>query len=350
MKHPMKNKINRLSPSESTNIQALSAIKNKVKNKKVLFIATTYRDYLRIQQEILLLKLDAKHVYTIVSNSKSYLLRLIYVYLRSVFFFKKVDVVFIGFAPQLVLPFLKWRFINKHIIIDFFISLYDTMVMDRKKFSNDSLMSKVLKYFDELTLRWAHVVISDTQQHANYFINDLGCNQDKVYTLYLNADKQYYHPKTIKKPAEYNGKYIVLYFGTVLPLQGTDVILKAINLCHNINIFYIMVGPLDSSKCTNKNVKFINWLSQEELSNAIAYSDLCLAGHFCEDIDKASRTIPGKAYIYEAMNKQIILGDNKANRERYPDCYNAIKFVKMGSPNALHEIILQSYLEFKHVK
>ena len=62
-------------------------------------------------------------------------------------------------------------------------------------------------------------------------------------------------------------------------------------------------------------MEYIDWLSQEELAEHIANADLCLAGHFNGEIDKAKRTIPGKAYIYEAMGKKMVLGDNEANRE-----------------------------------
>jgi len=353
MNHQMKKNIN--SPREKTitknaNSLALLSIKKLVDNKSVLYIATTYLDYLRVQQEITLLNTYAKQVYIIVSNRKNYGLRLLYVYLKSLFFFKKIDVVFIGFAPQLVLPFLKWRFFSKKVIIDFFISLHDTMIMDRKKFSQSSIISKALKFFDKITLKWADLVISDTQAHAEYFVKTLGCDKDKIQTLYLSADNNYYYPKVVKKPKKIQDKFVVLYFGTGLPLQGIDVILESLNLCQDKNIFFIMIGALDSSYCTNKNVKFIQWLPQEKLASHIAFADLCLAGHFCANIKKASRTIPGKAYIYEAMNKDIVLGDNNANRERYPQYYQAVTFVKMGSAIELNEVIMKKYWDSKNEK
>ena len=68
-------------------------------------------------------------------------------------------------------------------------------------------------------------------------------------------------------------------------------------------------------------------------------ADLCLAGHFNKDIEKAKRTIPGKAYIYEAMNKPMILGDNEATRELYNESMKGIYFVEMGDAEALAERI-----------
>ena len=46
-----------------------------------------------------------------------------------------------------------------------------------------------------------------------------------------------------------------------------------------------------------------DWLPQEKLAEYIDMADLCLAGHFNAAVEKASRTIPGKAYIYQAMGK-----------------------------------------------
>ena len=86
------------------------------------------------------------------------------------------------------------------------------------------------------------------------------------------------------------------------------------------------------------NIEYIRWLTQEQLAEYIARADLCLAGHFNADIEKASRTIPGKAYIYHAMQKPMILGDNPANHELFDSDSDTI-FVKMGSAEALSEAI-----------
>jgi len=315
-----------------------TSLQQLIKGKTILYIATTYLDYLRVQQEISLLNKHAKQVFIIVSKQKHYIIRLLYVYLRTIFFFKKIDLVFMGFAPQLLLPLLKWRFSNKLIIIDFFISIYDTLVFDRMKFPVKSMRAKLAKYLDIITLKYTDYCISDTQAHAEYFVKELGAIKSKIIVLYLQADSKYYYPKSIVKPTDLINKFVVLYFGTALPLQGIDVILKAITEINNDEIHFIMIGPLDKNiKYLNlhKNVKFIDWLEQNELSDYISWSDLCLAGHFNGEITKARRVIPGKAYIYEAMNKPMILGENNANRERYPVKYSNVSFVKMGCSKSL---------------
>ena len=306
----------------------------QVAGKKVLFVSTKNLDYLRNTQEISLLRKHAARVTVIASPDKSYPKRLLTVY-RSLLKtrMKDYDLSFIGFAPQLVLPFFC-RLRQKPVIEDFFISLYDTLVQDRKKFSPGSFPAKFLKKLDEKTLSLGGRVITDTRAHSDYFVRDLGCDPGKTEVLYLEADTEIYHPIPVKKKA--GATFHVLYFGSVLPLQGVDVVLDAVRLFRNDPSFtFELIGPLkEGAAPQQENLACIPWLSQQELAEHIAQADLCLAGHFSASIDKAKRTIPGKAYIYRAMEKPMILGDTPANHELYTEDSRTF-FTPPGNPEAL---------------
>ncbi len=330
------------------NNASTNKIRQIVTGKRILYIATKNRDYLRLEQEILLLKKYATNVDIIVSSNKIYIFRILYVYWNLIFYISNYEVVFIGFAPQLILPFFKWKFKNKIIIIDFFISLYDTFIFDRKKFLKNSIPSKIIKKFDKLTLDYSKFIICDTKEHSKYFRDEFNVSPEKMIVLYLNADPKYYYPMPQIKPEKLTEKFIVIYFGSALPLQGVDIILEAITKINLKEIYFIIIGPIKNElKLNQKNVIFIEWLSQKELSKYIAFSDLCLAGHFNNRIAKAKRVIPGKAYIYEAMKKKIILGDNNANKERYPHEYDNVSFVKMGDSDKLAKLILHLYRDWQ---
>ena len=122
-----------------------------------------------------------------------------------------------------------------------------------------------------------------------------------------------------------------------------DIVLGAAELLKDRKeICFYIIGPVNGKLQAPQggNIHYIPWLDQKKLSDYIAFSDLCLAGHFCASIDKARRTIPGKAYIYRAMEKPMILGDNAANRELYSDREPGIYFVEMGSSAKLAEKIM----------
>lgn len=315
-----------------------------VKDKNVLFITTKNTDYLRNVQEVTLLEHSARSVTVLGYADKSYIKRLVKIYFKLLFLsMAAYDCVFVGFAPQLILPLFSFKLRKKTVVMDFFISVYDTMVFDRKKFKDGSFCAKLCKWLDTKCIRCADAVISDTKAHGDYFSSEFGVPRDKITTLYLEADTSIYYKRSDKKPVELQDKFVVLYFGSVLPLQGYEVILEAMALLKDHNdLFFYFIGPIKNKAVAvqSDNIRYIEWLGQEDLATHIGYADLCLAGHFHATIAKARRTIPGKAYIYEAMGKPMILGENPATHELYSEDEMHC-FVEMGDAKALADKILE---------
>ena len=165
-------------------------------NQNVLFVTTKNLDYLRNTQEIRLIEQTAKSVTVLGSREKSYAKRLLHVYGKlCTMSMKPFDAVFLGFAPQLVLPLFAHRFRKKTVDIDFFISVYDTMVCDRKKLRPGSLGAKFCHWIDTRTLKLADHVVSDTNAHGDYFSAEFGKARSAIETLYLDADTSIYYPR-----------------------------------------------------------------------------------------------------------------------------------------------------------
>ncbi len=311
-----------------------------IKGKKILYVATKNSDYLRLTQEIRLLREQGNEVDVIASPSKSYPKRLLHVWRRLLTVsMKKYDMSFVSFAPQLVLPLFGHKLRKKPLAIDFFISMYDTLCFDRKKFRPNSLPGKLLKRIDRKTLAKSDLAVCDTRAHRDYFCKEFGFPQEKTDVLYLEADSSIYYPREMPPHEDFT----VLYFGSILPLQGVDVILRAIGILRDEKgLRFVIVGPLgENVSRTGENItEYIEWLPQAKLAEKIAGADLCLAGHFNGSIAKAKRTIPGKAYIYRAMGKPMILGDGPANHELYTEG-GGIYFCPMSDPEALAALILR---------
>ena len=318
-----------------------------IKNKRVLFITTKNPDYIRNTQEIALIEEHAAAYTLVASTHEGYVKRLLSIY-RRLFTLRMsdYDTVFLGFAPQLVMPLFAWKFKNVDIVEDFFISIYDTLCCDRCKFQPDSHIGHLLHRIDSRTIAAADAVFCDTHAHAQYFISEFQADSGRLFTMYLHADTSIYHPMKVERPAELAGKCIVLYFGSILPLQGIDVVLDAFRILdHYANLHFICIGPIQDNKLSAPRpisdcIQYINWLPQEELARYIAMADLCLAGHFHGSISKARRTIPGKAYIYQAMKRPMILGDNAANHELFQGS-DDILFTEMGNSHALANGIIE---------
>lgn len=318
----------------------MQQLEHLVRNKRVVFVTTKNIDYIRNVQEIRFLEGHAGRLRVICSHRKNYAARILEVWWKLLLAGRRYDVVFFGFAPQLVAPFFL-KYSDKEIIIDFFVSVYDTLVNDRKKFSMRGPVARMCHLVDDYVIKRADWVVTDTRADARYFIREFDGDARKFKTVYLEADRNIYYPRKQRKRGALADKFVVLYFGSILPLQGVDIVLGAIGLLkEEKDIFFQFIGPVSDKYRTpvQDNVEYIEWLAQEELAEYIANADLCLAGHFNSGIGKARRTIPGKAYIYSAMGKPMVLGDNEANRERYGSADNVL-WTEMGNAEALAEVI-----------
>jgi len=322
-------------------------------NKKVLFITPSVISYIRNKQEINILRESAQSLDIIAPNdihgvSPTGISRILLTNLKSLIAnIKKYDLIFIGGIPQLIVPFVQWRLRKKVLIIDFFISIYDTLVHDRQVFSPSNPLSRILKKLDRNALTAADHVIVDTWEHAAYFSRMFGVDSAKMTVVYLEADKQVYFPRKVERPADLRSKFVVFFFGAMNPLQGADVILESACILEEYeNIVFIIIGPYEKIRNFErysrlKNVRYAaRWLPQPDIADYIAMSDVCLAGHFNAAVEKAARVIPGKAYSYLAMDRPVILGENPANRELFSTGEKNVHFVKMGSPAALANKIL----------
>lgn len=329
--------------SAQTTLQStIHSLLPHIQGKKVLFITTKNIDYIRNSQELKLLQEQGADLSVIGDIGRTYLTRLLRVYGRLLFSsFKGFDTIFVGFAPQLIFPFIGGKLEKAFVIQDFFISLYDTFCLDRKRFRPNSLLGRLLHKLDAYTLQKGDLILTDTKAHGDYFHQEFGAKPEKLQTLYLEADTRIYYPRQSSRPDYLKDRYVVLYFGSVLPLQGIDVILGAVELLKDrADLAFVLIGPMSNSALPQgENIHYLNWLPQEELAVMISYADLCLAGHFHGSIEKARRTIPGKAYIYEAMKKPMVLGDSPANHELFTADQNHY-FVPMGDAQALADAIM----------
>ena len=320
-----------------------------MENKKVLYVTTKNIDYIRNVQNIKMLKEEYSDVEVLYSKRKNYYLRIIEVNLKMMFKNKtKYDIFFIGFLPQLIFSFLyKKKRKDQIFIIDFIISLYNTLVFDRKKVSSNSIIAKLLKKIDTKIASKADVVVTDTKTQAKYFAKEFNIDSSKFKVIYLSANTKIYNKEAGKLDLKENGEFIVLWFGSILPLQGVDVILKSAKLLEkNDKIRFYIIGNIKNLKINKNdytNINFISWTPDEILAKYINSADLCLAGHFSNEIERANREISGKAFTYKAMEKKIILGKSEANQEIFKENNEDIFYVERGNPEDLAKKIEEIY-------
>lgn len=310
---------------------------------RIFFTCGASSDYVR--NRALVRALGRKHkVEAVASDAASYPRRLATVVPRILTASRKFDVYVAGFLGQPLMPFLRTRNL-KPIILDAFISVYDTLCLDRRTFSPRSPAGRLSRWLDTQGLRWASRVLTDTPASADFMAQEFAVARSKFVPVPVGADESLFYPR----PGPDGAGVEVLYICTYLPLHGVPTVIEAANLLRDkegITFTLIGKGP-ERAKAEGlarrhglTNCIFIDWVPFEELPGRIAACDIFLGGHFNAKNAKARRVVPGKVYQGLAMVKPTIVGDCEANRIWFQHGESAYT-VPMGEPRALADAILE---------
>lgn len=249
------------------------------------------------------------------------LAKLFFDYLK---FKQNYSAMIVGFPGQEVMFLARLLVWNKPVIFDAFTSHYGGYILDREKWSKNSLRAKYFKFLDKWSCRLANVVLLDTNAHIDFFVKEFKLPKEKFRRIWIGANDENFKPIEIEKPAD--NKFRVIFFGTYVPLQGAEYIVRAAKLLESQkDIFFYFIGKgQDKPKSIRlaeglelKNIIFMDMMKPEDLRLEIAKSDIVL-GLF-GNTPKTPLVIPNKVYEALAMKKPVVTADTPAIRELFDD-------------------------------
>jgi len=296
------------------------------------------------RNQVIITGLRKNGVKVIECNSqKPFLLKyfdLIYQYLKKR---KQFDLMIVGFPGQIVMLLAK-LLCRKKIVFDAFVSLYDTYVFDRKTVKPGSLKAKYYWFLDWFSCKLADKVLLDTNTHIEYFNKTFNINSKKFFRSFIGSDDELFYPRKIPKDTN---KFLVYFYGTYIPLQGIEYIIKAAKVLKNNQDILFRITTSDKGYRELKKkvdslklkyvVELVSFVPVEKLAQFIAQADVCL-GIF-GDTDKTKRAIPTKLYDYIAMRKPVITADTPAIREMFKD-NQELAFCQVANGQSLAKRVL----------
>lgn len=106
------------------------------------------------------------------------------------------DIMIVGYLGQLdmLLARILTAIRRRPLVFNPLISLYDTLVMDRKSVKKDSLKSALFHALDRESCRRADIILLDTHEHIEYFSREFGIRKEKFRRVFLGADDHYFFP------------------------------------------------------------------------------------------------------------------------------------------------------------
>ena len=254
-----------------------------------------------------------------------------------------------GVVEILLIAPLAW-IMRRKVILDAFLPIHDTIVMDRAFVRQGGMIAGVIHWFERLALKCADVILVDTDAHGEYFAREFGIPAQRLQTVLVGAEAQF-TPAAAQDPATdliaaEAGSAVVLFYGQLIPLHGLPTILEAAKIYAGPPARWVVIGrgqlePLMREAVSDGSpVEWIPWVDYARLPAVIARADLCL-GVFGVS-DKAARVIPNKLFQQLAVGKPVITRASPAVdalAKRFPD---RLRTVPAGDPQALAEAVGQA--------
>ncbi|MBI3902340.1 MAG: glycosyltransferase [Nitrosomonadales bacterium] len=275
---------------------------------------------------------------------------LLYNYLRL----PKHDVVivpYLGHLDVLVLwPFARLRGVP--IVWDAFLSLYNTIVEDRRLLGACNPLAKLIWVWEWLACRAARRVVLDTRAHGDYFAQTFHVPGAKMASVFVGAEPEVF-PCLDEQPAA-GMPPVVLFYGQFIPLHGIDTIINAARIARHEPIEWTIIGSgqeaarirelLDADPLPR--LKWIPWVEYGELSDWLRRATVCL-GIF-GDTDKAARVIPNKVFQILMSGKPLVTRDSIAMRELVAPGHAGVWLVPPADPGALLDAVRAAIQEPVH--
>jgi glycosyltransferase involved in cell wall biosynthesis len=257
-------------------------------------------------------------------------------------------------------PFAKWRRVP--VVWDAFLSLYDTVVCDRKIINAKHPFAYLLFLLEYFACRAATHIVLDTSAHGNYFANIFKLKQEKIDKVFVGAEEDAFandcgctvaydrgrtaasgnHHAHLSSP----NTFTILFYGQFIPLHGVDIVVKAAKLTNAKDFRWVIIGKGQESgkidalceKIKPANLMRLPWVPYEELLAWINRADVGL-GIFGAT-EKAQRVIPNKVFQLLMAGCPLITGDTPAARELIT-VSDMISLIPVADPAALAAAVEQ---------
>jgi glycosyltransferase involved in cell wall biosynthesis len=231
------------------------------------------------------------------------------------------DAVVVGYPGHFDLGAARRAARGAPVVFNPLVSLWDTLVEDRRRFRSDSAAARALRAIDRRALRAADLVVADTEANADFLAELGGIPRDRVAVCLVGAEERLFRPG-------WRGGGAPLFVGKLIPLHGLETILAA-----RRRVRVVGSGQLEALlRSRPPEVEWIPWVEYERLPEELLRAG-CALGIF-GTTPKAARVIPNKAFQALACGVPLVTADTPAARELLVDGESAL-LVPAGEPAAL---------------
>jgi glycosyltransferase involved in cell wall biosynthesis len=255
----------------------------------------------------------------------------------------KYNVMIVGYPGPLMVPFVK-LISRKPIIFNAVTSVYEAIIVSRKKHSKHSFMAWRIWLIDWLAFKFADLVLVETNKQKDYLVKKFRIKSNRFVRLFTGVDDTIFYPDTNIRKSD---KFTVLFRGSFLPEAGVRHILEAAKILEKEEIDFLIIGfgLLESEikeQINNLNLKNLELITRRLGANELR--EKMLTAHVnigqIEAHERLARTIPYKAFESLALKLPYITGGGAGIRELFKDRKNCL-MVNLADSKDLAEKIME---------
>jgi len=252
------------------------------------------------------------------------------------------DVVLVGYLGHLDVQVIRRAARKKGVPVvwDAFLSLYDTIVLDRKLITPSHPAARLIRAFEARACRCADKVVLDTEAQAALFRDFYQLPARRTAAVMVGAEPEVFRTAPSRRTGR-KDRTKVLFYGQFIPLHGIETIVRAALFAKDRPIDWVIIGKGQEESRIRAMIEadpptaleWMPWVPYAELADRIQSADICL-GVF-GTTEKAGRVIPNKVFQILAAGAPLITRDGPAIRELLAPGMAGVRLVPPGDPEAI---------------
>ena len=239
------------------------------------------------------------------------------------------DVMIVGYPGHFDMPLARRAAGKRPLVFNPAVSLYDALVLDRRRWKATSLRARLLKAVDRTAFRLADLVVADTEGNADFLVAHAGLDRERVAVCFLGTDESVFRPGWSRTEP-----FRCFFHGKLIPNHGLETILAAARLVPELEFRIAGTGQLEGLLETDlpPNVDWVRWVERELLPQEL-WTAGCALGIFGQS-EKVGRVIATKTVEALACGTPVVTADTPGARELLTDGVDSL-LVPPGDPAAL---------------
>lgn len=235
------------------------------------------------------------------------------------------DAVIVGYMGHFDVHLARILFPRVPLVLDHLLFAWDTAIDRRVR---RGVRIRLLRALDSAAVAAADVPVVDTPEHLAMLPER---HRPRSIVVPVGAGSEWF-----SEPTPLTDPMRVVFYGLFTPLQGTEVIARAIAALAGMPIEFTIVGMgqdyrrARSVARLSSRVEWIDWMGTADLQELTRRHHVCL-GIF-GSTDKARRVVPNKVYQGAAAGCAIVTSDTPPQRRAFG---GAAIYVAPGDSHAL---------------